>query len=152
MPLENDLAPEAREEIDRQAARIAELGDEWQPTSQNLQAVVAAVLKAQKDSWRDSQAKGIESARRRGVSIGRPRLAMPKGFEEVYGQWKSRELSGKEAAKRLGVSRATFGGWVKEWRLLYEAEGPSDDLQNKAGVFIELLLGVQFTTKQRLGV
>lgn len=86
MPLPNDLTPEAREEIDRQAARIAELGDAWQPTSQNLQTVVEAVFQAQRGSWKDSQTKGIESARKRGVNLGRPRLAEPvSAVQDAWG-------------------------------------------------------------------
>ena len=109
------FAPEALEELDRQIEHIAQLGDEWQPTPDNLRALVEAVMIAQRDSMKARQAEGIDSARKRGVALGRPRKAMPKNFEKFYLQWRDKRITSDKAAKKLGISRTLFFRWVAQW-------------------------------------
>ena len=58
--------------------------------------------------------EGIAAARARGVEFGRPSLEKPKDFESVRKAWEAGELSEREAAQRLGVSRPTFHKWTHE--------------------------------------
>ncbi len=54
------------------------------------------------------QKEGIERARSRGVQFGRPELAMPGNFEEIYRMWRRKEIKGEEAAEMCHISRASF--------------------------------------------
>ena len=58
--------------------------------------------------------EGLAAARARGVRFGRPLLAKPEGYEETRRKWKNDEISEREAARRLGVSRPTFHKWAHE--------------------------------------
>ena len=58
--------------------------------------------------------EGLAAARARGVRFGRRPLEKPEGYEEIRRKWKNGEISEREAAQRLGVSRPTFHKWVHE--------------------------------------
>ncbi len=58
--------------------------------------------------------EGLAAARARGVQLGRTPLKKPKGYEEAHRRWEAGELSEREAARLLGVSRPTFHKWVHE--------------------------------------
>ena len=58
--------------------------------------------------------EGLAAARARGVRFGRRPLERPKGYEEICRKWKNGEISEREAARRLGVSRPTFHKWAHE--------------------------------------
>ncbi|WP_298595195.1 recombinase family protein [uncultured Mitsuokella sp.] len=58
--------------------------------------------------------EGLAAARARGVRFGRRPLEKPEGYEEIRRKWKNGEISEREAARRLGVSRPTFHKWVHE--------------------------------------
>lgn len=42
------------------------------------------------------------------AKMGRPRLARPPQWPEIYAAWQAGELTAKEAAQRLGIGRSTF--------------------------------------------
>ena len=58
--------------------------------------------------------EGLAAARARGVRFGRRPLEKPEGYEEICRKWKNGEISEREAARRLGVSRPTFHKWAHE--------------------------------------
>lgn len=54
------------------------------------------------------QAEGIAAAQKRGVKFGRPPKPLPDNFYEIYKQWKSREITLKDAAKACNMAETTF--------------------------------------------
>lgn len=58
--------------------------------------------------------EGLAAAEARGVKLGRKPLGKPQGYENIRAKWKERQISARQAAKRLGVSSLTFLKWVKE--------------------------------------
>ena len=58
--------------------------------------------------------EGLAAARARGVQFGRTPLEKPEGYEEVRRRWEAGELSEREAARLLKVSRPTFHKWTHE--------------------------------------
>lgn len=56
--------------------------------------------------------EGIVAAKAHGVEFGRPPLEKPNDFELVRAAWEAGDISEREAAKRLGVSRPTFHKWT----------------------------------------
>ena len=68
--------------------------------------------------WRQLQKEGIRALKERngGKGIGRPKITIPAGFEEVYNNWKAREITEKVAMEQLGLKRTTFYKLVKEYK------------------------------------
>ena len=68
--------------------------------------------------WRQLQKEGIRALKERngGKGIGRPKITIPAGFEEVYNNWKAREITEKVAMEQLGLKRTTFYSLVKEYK------------------------------------
>ena len=63
---------------------------------------------------RERQQAGYRTARENKVHIGRRPKERPEEFPEIGRRWQEKELSSKEAAALLGVSKTTFLKWVKE--------------------------------------
>lgn len=70
--------------------------------------VLSFVAENERDNIRQRQAEGIMAAKARGVRFGRPPHPLPDNFYTVYYQWKSKEITGTEAAKECGLPLATF--------------------------------------------
>ena len=116
MSADNLLSPAAEEELLAVAESISASGGAWSPTPDNLRAVVRRVNQADTEWHKTRQQMGIESARKRGVKLGRPAKEMPKSFEKVYLRWAAGEMTSAKAAQKLGVSRTLFYRWVSTWR------------------------------------
>lgn len=76
--------------------------------------ILSFVAQTERDYIKERQREGIASAKARGVRFGRPRtLRIPDEFDTVCQQWVSGDLSGSEAARKLGISRSTFMWLIK---------------------------------------
>ena len=75
--------------------------------------ILSYVAQTERDFIRQRQAEGIAAAKARGVKFGRPPKEKPVQFNEVRELWKNREISAREAARRLCVDRMTFLSWVE---------------------------------------
>ena len=74
--------------------------------------LLSYVAQTEREFIRQRQAEGIAVAKAQGVRFGRPPLEKPKGFPDVHLAWQKKEISAREAARRLGVSHKTFLRWV----------------------------------------
>lgn len=88
-------------------------GDEMQDLTSRLISDVALrlfsyVAELERRHIRQRQAEGIQAARERGVHMGRKPLKMTDGFLELAKKWHKGEISAREAANQLGISRNTF--------------------------------------------
>lgn len=63
-----------------------------------------------------NQAEGIAAAKAKGVKFGRPKIELPKNFDEVYQLWKDKKITAKEAAERLKMPPSTFWYRVKNYK------------------------------------
>ena len=75
--------------------------------------ILSYVAQQEREVIRQRQAEGIAAAKDRGVRFGRPRIERAASFFEVLEIWERREISAREAGRRLGVSYKTFQAWVK---------------------------------------
>ncbi len=76
--------------------------------------LLSYVAQTEREFIRQRQAEGIAAAKARGVRFGRERLPIPAEFPAVFALWQDGKLSGRKAAKQLGVSPRTFGRWAAE--------------------------------------
>ena len=74
--------------------------------------LLSYVAQTEREFIRQRQAEGIAAAKARGVHMGRTPMEIPDSFELVYDQWKRGEVSGRGAAKMLGVAQHTFTKWA----------------------------------------
>lgn len=65
------------------------------------------------------QREGIDTAKSKGQTFGRPKIAYPSNWETTYSSWKSNEITAVEAMRRLDLKRSTFYNLVQ----LYENKG-----------------------------
>ena len=75
--------------------------------------ILSYVAQQEREFIRQRQAEGIAAAQERGVRFGRPPAERPEAFGEVRAAWQRREISAREAGRRLGVSYKTFQAWVE---------------------------------------
>ena len=76
--------------------------------------IFSYVAQKEHENIRRRQAEGIAAARVRGVRFGRKPLQKPDNFSEIFEQWRAEQISGRQAAKKSGVSHTTFRRWVKK--------------------------------------
>ncbi len=75
--------------------------------------LLSYVAQTEREFIKQRQREGIEVARANGVHLGRRAMERPDNFEDVKSAWMNGELSGRGAAKLLGISHTTFRSWVQ---------------------------------------
>lgn len=108
-------------EAEQQAIReeISRIESDPQEFVLSYDAIAEIVLKvkaAGNEEHRNRQRVGIEAARSRGVTLGRPTKARPKNFPALVAAIEKGDLSRVAVAKTLGVSCETLRKWIKEYR------------------------------------
>ena len=74
--------------------------------------LLSYVAQTEREFIHQRQAEGIAVAKAQGVRFGRPPLEKPENFPAVQTAWQKKEISAREAARRLGVTHKTFLRWV----------------------------------------
>ncbi|MBE5863771.1 MAG: recombinase family protein [Lachnospiraceae bacterium] len=70
--------------------------------------ILAYVAETERAFIRQRQAEGIAAAKRRGVHFGVCKGEIPEKLEECYQRWQKGELTIREGASELGLSKSTF--------------------------------------------
>lgn len=76
--------------------------------------VLSFVAENERVNIKQRQAEGIRIAKEKGVKFGRPKIILPSNNNEIFAQYRKKEINNIEAAKLLKVSRGTF------FRILHE--------------------------------
>ncbi|MDF2610715.1 MAG: resolvase [Lachnospiraceae bacterium] len=92
-------------------------GHEWISDMINniLIEVLSSIAEQEHITTRQRQREGIDAAKSRGKHLGRPRIDYPNGWESIYNEWKSRNITAKEAMNKLLLKRNTFYVLAKQW-------------------------------------
>lgn len=105
------------EELNTRGIRFVSLKEQVD-TSTNLGrffiTVMAGLSELERCNIRERQQAGMQIAKREGRLTGRPK-ANTDGFERVFCKYEKGEINVSDAAKLLGVSRATFYRRIKEY-------------------------------------
>lgn len=80
--------------------------------------ILSYVAQTERDNIRKRQAEGIAAAKRKGIHCGREPKLPQDDFEEVVKGWRDHSYSGKEAAKKLGVSRTYLYKYARARNLM----------------------------------
>ena len=78
--------------------------------------VLSFAAENERTNIRQRQAEGIAAAKARSVRFGRPQLLLPENFGQMVRAWERKTISAKEAARRCGISEATFYRRLREYR------------------------------------
>ena len=128
--------------------------------------LLSYVAQTERENIRQRQAEGIAAAKLRGVRFGRPAIKIPDTWPQIYELWDTCQISAREAARRLGVSHATFFHWVDAYDPLVRkkkrqqqkmqgiknVEDPAAAASTPAIVQLQQTQGSQLTqTEARLG-
>lgn len=76
--------------------------------------ILAYVAQKERENIRQRQAEGIAAAKAKGVHFGRKFKERGEDYEGVMAAWRRGEISGRVAARKLGVAHGTFQRWCKE--------------------------------------
>ena len=85
-------------------------GQEWiiEMINAILVEVLASLAEQERIKTLSRQAEGIEAAKLQGKHLGRPKMKIPEGWDNIYMLWKSGEITAVEAMKRSGLKKSTF--------------------------------------------
>lgn len=90
-------------------------GQEW--IIEMINAILIEVLASMAEQERirtlTRQAEGIAAAKLQGKHLGRPKMEVPEGWNEIYRHWKGKEITAVEAMRRSGLKRSSFYKLVK---------------------------------------
>lgn len=76
--------------------------------------LLSYVAQTEREFIRQRQAEGIALAKSNGVRFGRPPMTRSEEFYTLQSLWKRKEISAREAARRLCISHKTFLRWAQE--------------------------------------
>ena len=76
--------------------------------------ILSYVAQTERENIKKRQADGIAAARLRGVKFGPPRKQKPAEFENLKELWETGSISGRAAAKTIGIAAQTFTRWCAE--------------------------------------
>ena len=76
--------------------------------------LLSYVAQTEREFNRQRQAEGIAAAKAKGIHFGRRFKERGEDYEDVMAAWRRGEISGRAAAKKLGVAHGTFQRWCKE--------------------------------------
>ncbi len=76
--------------------------------------ILSYVAQTEREFMRQRQAEGIAAAQAKGIRFGRPPIPKPPAFETFRKAWLNKEISAREAGRRLGIDHKTFIAWVNQ--------------------------------------
>ena len=83
-------------------------------TGKLMLTVIGAIYEFERENTLERQREGIAIARQAGKYKGRKALKRPPNWDEVYGLYAARRITGKEAMRRMELKRNTFYKFVNE--------------------------------------
>ena len=90
--------------------------DSSTPTGKLMLTMIGAINEFERQNLLERQREGIAIAKSKGKYKGRcPVRLDPLRFEEAYARYKAREITKKEMARQLGISRPTLDRLLAEY-------------------------------------
>ena len=77
--------------------------------------VLSYVSQMEREQIKQRQLEGIREAQKRGKQFGRPKLNVPPNFYDLAKKHRQKEITLREGAEILEVSKSTFHNWLKNY-------------------------------------
>ena len=84
-------------------------------TGKLMLTMIGAINTFERENMLERQREGIAIAKEEGKYMGRKEIDYPSNWAEVYGKYKTRDLTGTAAMDQLGLKRNTFYKLVKDF-------------------------------------
>jgi len=108
---------EITEGLDKRGIKLISLKEQLDtstPTGKLMLTMIGAINTFEREILLERQREGIAIAQRAGKYKGRKEIPRPERWDEVYGLYRTRQITGKEAISRLRLKRNTFYKFVNE--------------------------------------
>ena len=90
--------------------------DTGTPSGKFMLTVFAALSQLEREQLKQRQREGIEIAKAQGKYTGRKPIPIDwTKFGQLYGEWKSRNITGRDFMRRMGLTANTFYRRVREY-------------------------------------
>ena len=76
--------------------------------------LLSYVAQLEREKIKARQKKGIETAKKNGIHLGRPKMVLPDNFKEVVGDYELNIITLKQALELTGMKTSTFFKYKKE--------------------------------------
>lgn len=77
--------------------------------------VLSYVSQMEREQIKQRQLEGIREAQKRGKQFGRPKINVPPNFYDLAKKHRQKEITIREGAEILGISKSTFHNWLKNY-------------------------------------
>lgn len=84
-------------------------------TGKLMLTMIGAINEFERANLLERQREGIALAKQQGKYKGRKKIGFPNNWDEVYKQWKNRQITGTKAMNLLNLKRNTFYNLIKEY-------------------------------------
>lgn len=78
--------------------------------------VLSFVAENERENIKQRQAEGIKIAKEKGIHMGRPEYVLPNNFKDIANKFYNKQITNKEAANLLNISRGTFLKYAKKYK------------------------------------
>ena len=96
------------------------------PTGKFMLTVFAALSQLEREQLKQRQREGIEIAKAQGKYTGRKPIPTDwTRFGQLYGEWKSKNITGRDFMRRMGMSANTFYRRVREYEITHGIAEPT---------------------------
>ena len=90
------------------------------PAGKFMLTVFAALSQLEREQLKQRQREGIEIAKAQGKYTGRKPIPTDwTRFGQLYGEWKSKNITGRDFMRRMGMSANTFYRRVREYEITH---------------------------------
>jgi len=96
------------------------------PTGKFMLTVFAALSQLEREQLKQRQREGIEIAKAQGKYTGRKPIPIDwDKFGRLYGEWKSKSITGRDFMRRMGLTANTFYRRVREYEITHHITEPT---------------------------
>ena len=96
------------------------------PAGKFMLTVFAALSQLEREQLKQRQREGIEIAKAQGKYTGRKPIEIDwTRFGQLYGEWKSKSITGRDFMRRMGLSANTFYRRVREYESTHGIAEPT---------------------------
>ncbi len=96
------------------------------PTGKSMLTVFAALSQLEREQLKLRQREGIEIAKMQGKYTGRKPIPIDwEKFGKLYGEWRAKNITGRDFMRKMDMSSNTFYRRVREYEIRYVITEPT---------------------------
>ena len=96
------------------------------PTGKFMLTVFAALSQLEREQLKQRQREGIEIAKAQGKYTGRKPIPIDwEKFGRLYGEWKAKNITGRDFTRKMGLTANTFYRRIREYEITHHITEPT---------------------------